>query len=232
MTYPPLTMSLLRFFGKNIFLLLFFFFAFGYCYSLVKDLVAYQYFLKPFMVSSLLIQYVLVSKEKNSFFIAALFFALLGDLFFNVETPSFFVYAMGCFLIFNSFMMILVAESAGEIRISNLFLYTAPFFLILFIAINFLTKNVGSILVLMTVYGIMLMLLCALCLYFLVKTKSKTAIFFFLGSLSSTLASFTKVLKDYFGITIFLLVVTSLSYIFSLFFYYKAMLNEEKIVKV
>lgn len=182
------------------------------------------------MVSFLLLQYVFNSKEKSSFFITALFFALLGDLLFNIVTPNASVYAMGSFLIFNLFMMILVTEKAGEIKLNLLLLYTTPFMLIFFIVINFLLKNVGVMIIIMSIYGIMLVLLCSFCLYYLVKTKSEMALYFFLGSLLFVLAGLTKVLKDYYGITVTLRIINNLVYTFSLYFYYKAMVVKRKLI--
>lgn len=223
-------MSLLRFFGKNVFLLLFFLFAFGYGYSLVVDIESFEYFLKPFIVSSLLIHYLINSKERKMFFIAALFFALLGDLLFNIVTPNTFVYAMGSFLIFNLFIMMIVTEEAGEIRLSHFLLNVTPFLLLFFIIIYFLMENVGVMAILMGVYGIVLVVLCSFSLYYLIRTKSKIAIYFFLGSILFVIAGLTKVLKDYFGVTDQLRIFNTLSYTFSLFCYYKAVVAKKVII--
>lgn len=223
-------MSLLKLFGKNIFLLLFFVFAFGYGYSLVLGYEPYKYFLKPFIVPSLLILYLINSKEKSIFFIVALFFALLGDLLFSVATRNSFVYAMGSFLIFNLFIMMIVTEEAGEIRLNHLLLNMTPFLLLFFIIIYFLIENVGAMIILMSIYGVVLVVLCSFCLYYLIRTKSKIALYFFLGSMFFVSAGLTKVLKDYFGITAELRIMNNISYTFSLFFYYKAMITERVII--
>lgn len=206
-------------------------FAFGYGYSMVTGCKPYQYFLKPFIVPSLLIHYLINSEKKNAYYITALFFALLGDLLFNIVTPNAFVYALGSFLIFNLFIMIIVTEQAGEIRLNLLLLNMTPFLLLFFIINYFLMENVGAMIVLLSIYGIMLVLLCTFCLYYLIRTKSKIALYFFLGSMFFVAAGLTKVLKDYFGVTAELRAMNNISYTLSLFFYYRAMVSKKVVIE-
>lgn len=223
-------MYFLKLLKENIFLFLFFVFAFSYGYSLIVVNNGLIYVLKPFIVPSLVLHYVINVEEKNNFYIIALFFAFLGDLFFSIPTEDGFLIAMSSFVIFNLFIMIIVSESAGEIKISNLFLSMMPFLILLFIIINYLFSKLGAKSILLTIYGVILVFLCTFSLYYYIKTRSKMALYFLLGSLLFVLAGVSKGLKEFDVDTSFLKIMNNVSYTFSLYFYYRAMTAKRVVI--
>lgn len=212
---------------ENIFLVIFFIVSLWYGFSNITGDVGSQYFLKPFMVSSILIHYLIKAKKINNFFITALFFALLGDLFFNIVTEQGFIYGLASFLVFNLFMMIIVTEKAGEIRISNLFLSMIPFLLLLFIMVYYIFPDSGELKILLTIYSTTLVFLCTFSLYYYIKTKSVVSQYFLLGCSFFVLAGIAKLVKDYIGVTISMEIMNNVCYMLSLYFYYKALIAKE-----
>lgn len=209
---------------KNILLIIFFIVSFWYGYTNISGDIGNQYLLKPFMVSSLLIHYLVTAKKPNVFFTSALIFALLGDLFFNILTEEAFMFGMASFLVFNLFMLIVVADRAGEIQMSNLFLAMIPFLLLLFIVIYYLFSGAGDNKILLTIYGIALVFLCTFSLFYYIKTKSTVALYFVLGSTLFVLAGIAKAVKEYIGITLSMEIMNNVAYTLSLYCYYKAMM--------
>lgn len=215
---------MVAFLKKNILLIIFFIVSLCYGYSNISANLGNQYLLKPFMVSTILMHYTIVAKKIDVFFISALLFALLGDLFFNIVTEEAFMFGMASFLVFNLFMTIVVAERAGEIQISNLFLAMIPFLLLLFIIIYYLFPNAGEVKILLTIYGFALVFLCSFSLYYYIKTKSIVALYFVLGSSLFVLAGIAKAVKEYIGITVSMEIMNNVAYMLSLFFYYRALI--------
>lgn len=220
----------MAFLKKNILLIIFFIISLWYGYSNIAGELGSQYLLKPFMVSSLLIHYLVTAKKPNVFFMSALIFALLGDLFFNIITDEAFMFGMASFLVFNLFMMIVVADRAGEIQISNLFLAMIPFLLILFIVIYYLFSDAGDNKILLTIYGVALVFLCTFSLYYYIKTKSTVALYFVIGSSLFVLAGIAKAAKEYIGVTLSMEIMNNVAYMLSLFCYYKAMMSKRVLI--
>lgn len=223
-------MSFLKLLRKHILLILFFAFAFGYGYSLLTNQDAFIYLLKPFIVPSLILHYIAKANTVNIFFIIALFFAFTGDLLFNIVMDDAFLLAMSSFVMFNFFIMIIVAERAGEIKINNFLISIMPFLLILFIVINYAFNAQGTMSLLLTIYGGIIAILSAFCLYFYLKTKGTMALYFLIGSLFFIVAGISKGLKEFDVNTFFLKVLNNISYTFSLYFYYKAMMSKHAII--
>lgn len=208
---------------KNIFLALFFVVSITYIYFNYKQNNTVTFYLKPFIVITLLLQYFNAKAKKyNLFFIAALLFALSGDIFFNFNTEITHIIAMASFLMFLLFLTIVITHAAKEIRLNNLLLTSVPF-LIIFVIISYFFfdfKNVMSGIYL--VLAIVISILCSFSFYFYLKERSKKSLYYFIGCLLFIATGFTRMINQFYGMSDGAKLINNITYLFSLFFFYLA----------
>lgn len=223
-------MSLINHLKKYIFLLLFFLVSVMYAYGITNELNSIIYFYKPFIVLTLTLHYIVNTPEINKTFLFALVFALLGDVFFNIITEEFFMLAMSSFMIFNLLLMVIAANKSGEISVRFLLVSTIPFVLVLaYVLINYL-NNVGSISLLIAVFGITVVLLGAFSSYAYFKKRNRSTLFFFLGSLAFVITTISKGLKQFTLMYDYdVRLMNTICYVLSLFFFCHAMVIKESI---
>lgn len=218
-------------FKKHIFLLLFFVVSVMYAYGIANELNSIIYLYKPFLVLTLTLHYVTNTPEINKTFLFALVFALLGDVFFNIITEEFFMLAMSSFMIFNLLLIIIAANKAGEISVRFLLVSTIPFVLILaYVLMNYL-NNVGSISLLIAIFGFIVVLLGAFSSYAYFKKRNRSTLFFFLGSLAFVITTISKGLKQFTLMYDYdVRLMNTVCYVLSLFFFCHAMVIKDEVV--
>lgn len=221
-------MNLVESLKNNIFLLFFFVVSVIYGYGIANEYNTIIYFYKPFIVLSITVHYLINAKELNKRFLTALVCALLGDVLFNITTPQFFILAMSSFLAFILLLMTLAAETSGEINLKVLSLTTVPFILILtYVLYNYLNK-VGSMSLLLVIFGVIVVLLSAFSTHAYYKRRDYTTLYFFLGALAFVLASISKGLKQFALVSdVDIRLMNTICYVLSLFLFTKAMAIRE-----
>lgn len=223
-------MNLVSTFKNNIFLLMFCMVSVAYGYGIAYNLNSIIYFFKPFIVLSIALHYIVNTKWLNKRFLTALIFALLGDVLFNITTPQFFIFAMSSFLIFILLLMTIAAEKSGEINFKPLLLATIPFVLILTYVLKKYLNDVGSISILLAVFGVIVVVLSAFSTHAYYKKRDITTLYFFLGTLAFILASISKGLKQFALVSdVNIKLMNTLCYVISLFLFSRAMIVDEKV---
>lgn len=220
-------MKFLHIIKEKLFILLFFIATIAYIIASVTNDYDMIYFTKPFIVISLLIHYVFVDKGRNIIFIAALFAAYFGDLFFSIKTEFPYIIAMGCFLLYSLFIMVIVSTKMKFIEFKKLLLFSIPFLIIIFFLVFVFFNNKGSMLGLFYVNAFAVVLLGSFSLYYLVKTKQKAALFFTLGCLFFIIAGAGKGFKLFYEQVVDAKILNIAGYALSLFFYYLGVQNSE-----
>lgn len=178
------------------------------------------YFVKPFIVISLLTHYVINAEKIDFIFVLALFSAYLGDLFFSIETEIPYIIAMGFFLLYTLFIMIIVSGRLALIELSKLLLSAIPFMILIFLLVYVFFNNKGSMMSLYYIHGFTSIALGAFSLYYFVKTKNIDGLLFTLGCLFFIAGGTGKGLKLFYEQTIDAKVINIGGYTLSLFFYY------------
>lgn len=118
---------------------------------------------KPLIVISLMMLYGFASKRRNPLYLAALFFSLLGDLFL-LDKQGMFLYGVGAFLITQLLYIILVRGSMGKASLSSALKSAVPFAIYLILLMGLLAPQLGSLLVPVFVYGLVISVFGMSCL--------------------------------------------------------------------
>lgn len=212
----------MNFLRKNILLILFFIVVVGYISSSVADNYDMIFFLKPFIVTTLLIHYLFSKVKKDVVFILALLSALAGDLLFSIAKDYQYMVAMGFFLLYSLFMMIIVSGRVQLIELKKILLSSIPFMVIIFSLAFMYFYNKNSMLVLYYIHAAVTILLGTFSLYYYITTKNRDALFFTLGCLFFIIGGAAKGFKFFYSPIIDAKVINIGGYALSLFFYYLA----------
>lgn len=98
-----------------------------------KDIIL---FFKPLLIPTLIGLYLLTSTKKNGYYIAALVFALLSNVFFIPESQNFLVYGIIAFMVYRILSIIVVVRLVDKILLLPFIIATLPFLFIFSCLIN------------------------------------------------------------------------------------------------
>lgn len=208
---------------KNIFVITFFCFGFLFTYYNFAQHKNLAFYLKLFIVPSLIISYLVDNQTNNSpLFILILFFAFLGDLLFNLETQLAHILGMGSYLCFVLLLMIVVSKEAKEIVLSTFLRYLMPF-LFLFILIVYFFFDYDNVLsFIYLIAGAIIAVFCTFSFYYYLKDRNKKSLYYFIGCMCFILTGFTKMYNSFYEYYSLTKVINNLSYIFALYLFYRA----------
>lgn len=219
------SISLLK---EYLFLLLFFVAAVFYGFYNVNNDFDKVQLIKWFLVPSLLVHYLINSEKKNSIYITALVFCSIGDLVLNNQEKEMQIVAVGCFLIFNLLMIIIVSIRIGIVKGDKLMRFFIPLLMVFvsltyFLFADFMKEKMPLIIL----YFVVLALLCSFSFYYLVNKKTKQGLLFFIAAVSFFLCNIFKGFESYKQASALMKVLNISFYSLSHYLYYKAITSKK-----
>lgn len=125
------------------------------------DNVTYRFFTKPLVIITLLVFYMLNSKDKNSkkhkFMVVALVLYLMGDLFYIIKNNLFFTIAT-LFFAFAKVFYILRFSNGNDFKIKRIVPFLILCFLYIIFIMFFVYENLGDSLYSTVVYVFIMLL--------------------------------------------------------------------------
>lgn len=139
-------------------------------------------FSKPLLMPFLALVYLVATDKPNLWFVLGLFFSFLGDVFLLFSTEQFFMFGLGSFLLAHV-MYIKITASFLQKKSITIMLTSALPFVLLTIALLFLIKdNLGTMLLPVVVYGLVISTFGAVALLNYRSEKSTANLWLFLGA--------------------------------------------------
>ncbi len=187
---------------------------------------------KPFILLSLLALYMVSVTKRNAWYMLALIFSFLGDVFLLFEGVQFFIIGLVSFLIAHILFIKIVVGWLQKSSFQHKILAFIPF-VITFLALIFLLKDsLNELLIPVVVYGITISLFGAISLLNYLNSKSIKALWMFLGAVvfisSDSILAINKfyVPKEIFDLLIMVTYIVAQYLIFrSMVLEHKATLN-------
>jgi uncharacterized membrane protein YhhN len=147
---------------------------------LTNDFLAF--FSKPFIITTLVIVYLVSVKKPNFWCVSALFFSFWGDVLLLFK-DHFFVFGLASFLLAHIFYIKIVAGFIKKISLQKVFVVCLPFVVFLFSFLYFLKDNLGEMTIPVIIYGIVICTLGAISLLNYRQEKSSVNLWMFLGTI-------------------------------------------------
>ena len=182
------------------------------------------YAFKPLVLLSLLALYTLSVSKRNKWYILALVFSFLGDVFLLFEGQLFFMIGLVSFLIAH---LLFIKIILGWLTKSSLYTIIVAFipFLITFSGLIYMLKDsLNELLIPVIIYGITISLFGVVSLLNYLNTKTVKALWMFFGALVFiTSDSILAINKFYFSKEIFGILVM-VTYIVAQYLIYRSMI--------
>jgi uncharacterized membrane protein YhhN len=137
---------------------------------------------KPFIITTLVIVYLVSVKKPNFWYVSALFFSFWGDVLLLFK-DHFFVFGLASFLLAHIFYIKIVAGFIKKISLQKVFVVCLPFVVFLFSFLYFLKDNLGEMTIPVIIYGIVICTLGAISLLNYRQEKSSVNLWMFLGTI-------------------------------------------------
>ncbi len=137
---------------------------------------------KPFIITTLVIIYLVSVKKPNFWYVSALFFSFWGDVLLLFK-DQFFVFGLASFLLAHILYIKIVAEFIKKISLQKVLVVCLPFVVFLFSFLYLLKDNLGEMTIPVIIYGVVISSLGAISLLNYIQEKSTVNLWLFLGAI-------------------------------------------------
>ena len=159
------------------------FFLVGLCdlLGLIMNEPQIRYVSKPLITITLGFLYLVSVKKIKFLYLAALFFSLLGDTLLLKIWGNQFLYAVFSFLITQVLFIVILSKSIKTYKPIPLIIASIPFVLTFIAVITFVHESLGSLLVPITIYGLIITTLGGLSFYNYLEQRSQPTLWMAIG---------------------------------------------------
>ena len=137
---------------------------------------------KPFLMTTLIVVYLVSVQKPDFWFISALFFSFWGDVLLLFKS-QFFVFGLTSFLIAHIFYIKMTIRLLKKMSYQQIALVVLPFLLFLGSFLYLLKDNLGEMQIPVIVYGIVISVFGVVALLNYIQVKSTTNLWLFLGAI-------------------------------------------------
>ncbi len=197
--------------------------------GIILDKYYLRLFFKPLILPSILLMYALFVPFKNKWYVGALVFSFLGDVFLLFSGKPYFMLGLGAFLLAHLCFIKVVLQKIVKADINKMLLSFIIFFAFLFGLLFVLKGHLGKMQIPVIVYGIVITSFGALSLTNYLQNKTKAALVLFIGALIFISSDTMLALNKFYKPNEFLNLMVMLSYIVAQYLIFKAMVFGEEI---
>jgi uncharacterized membrane protein YhhN len=137
---------------------------------------------KPFLITTLVIVYLVSVKKPNFWFVSALFFSFWGDVLLLFK-EQFFVFGLASFLLAHILYIKITVSFIKKLSFQKIALVSLPFVIFLFSFLYLLKDNLGEMLLPVIVYGIVISTFGTIAFLNYLQEKSTANLWLFLGAI-------------------------------------------------
>ncbi len=140
-----------------------------------------RYFSKPLITIVLAVLYLTSVKKANFLYLAALFFSLLGDTILLKIWGNLFLYAVFSFMITQLLYIFILSRTIKSYKTGPLIMASIPFVLTFCAVILFVHESLGSLLLPISIYGLIITTLGGLSFYNYLEERSYPSLWMAIG---------------------------------------------------
>ncbi|MDJ0644444.1 MAG: lysoplasmalogenase [Flavobacteriaceae bacterium] len=140
-----------------------------------------RFIFKPLITLSLALLYWVSAKKVNKTYIVALLFASLGDTLLLFKGSPYFLLGLSSFLITHLAYISILRNDIGEYKLKTLFIAALPFIITTVSVILVIKDNLGSLLLPVLAYGVVITTLGGLSFYNYLKKRDLASLLLLLG---------------------------------------------------
>ncbi len=140
-----------------------------------------RYVTKPLITIVLAILYLVSVQQANVLYLTALCFSLLGDTLLLKIWGNLFLYAVFSFMITQLLYIFILSRTIKQYKPGPLIMASIPFVLTFLAVILFVHESLGSLLIPITIYGLIITVLGGLSFYNYLEERSQPSLWMAIG---------------------------------------------------
>lgn len=137
---------------------------------------------KPFLITTLVIVYLVSVKKPNFWFVSALFFSFWGDVLLLFK-EQFFVFGLASFLVAHLLYIKITTRFIKKVNFKKIALVSLPFLIFLISFLYLLGDDLGGMKYPVIIYGIVISTFGSVALLNYIQEKSTSNLWLFLGAI-------------------------------------------------
>jgi len=207
--------------------ILFFVVAISDIIGIVADISFLQIVSKPLIILTLITLYYFSAIRRNNWYLLALFFSFLGDVFL-LDKNGFFLLGIGSFLITQIIFIKLIISQLRKVRVHQIIITLLPFVVYFTVLIATIQENLTEFFIPVVIYGITISFfgMVSLLNYFIDRSKKSIVLLF--GAVLFIASDSMIALNKFHEPRTIYPVAIMITYIFAQYFIYRFMRNLNK----
>jgi len=211
---------------KNL-TILFFVVAISDVIGIIFNITWLQIVSKPLIILTLFVLYYFSAEQRNNWYLLALFFSFLGDVFL-LDKTGYFLLGIVSFLITQILFIKLIISQLRKVHANHIIITMLPFVVYFTVLISTIKENLTEFLIPVVIYGIAISFfgMVSLLNYFI--NKSKRSIVLLIGAVLFIASDSMIALNKFHEPRIIYPVAIMITYIFAQYLIYRFMRNLNK----
>lgn len=211
---------------KNL-TILFFVVAISDVIGIIFNIAWLQIVSKPLIILTLFVLYYFSAEKRNNWYLLALFFSFLGDVFL-LDKTGYFLLGIGSFLITQILFIKVIISQLRKVRVHHIIITLLPFVVYFTVLISTIKENLTEFFIPVVIYGITISFfgMVSLLNYFI--NKSKKSVVLLIGAVLFIASDSMIALNKFHEPRIIYPVAIMITYIFAQYLIYRFMRNLNK----
>ncbi|MDX5583542.1 MAG: lysoplasmalogenase [Aureibaculum sp.] len=211
---------------KNL-TILFFVVAISDVIGIIFNIAWLQIVSKPLIILTLFVLYYFSAEKRNNWYLLALFFSFLGDVFL-LDKTGYFLLGIGSFLITQILFIKVIISQLRKVRVHHIIITLLPFVVYFTVLISTIKENLTGFFIPVVIYGITISFfgMVSLLNYFI--NKSKKSVVLLIGAVLFIASDSMIALNKFHEPRIIYPVAIMITYIFAQYLIYRFMRNLNK----
>ena len=189
-----------------------------------------QNIIKPLIILSLITLYYITASERNNWYILALFFSFLGDVFL-LDKNGYFLLGIGSFLITQILFIKIIISQLRKVANHQIFISTLPFVVYFTVLIFIIKDNLNELLIPVVIYGITISVFGMVSLLYYLVNKTKKSQLLLVGAILFIASDSMIALNKFHEPKIMYPVVIMITYILAQYLIYRFMVKTDLSIK-
>lgn len=183
---------------------------------------------KPLLMLTLLMLYLVSTKQVNGWYIGALVFSFFGDVLLLFEGELYFMLGLISFLIAHIIYIKIVLGWINSSNLKTILIATVPFLLVFFALINLLKNSLNELFVPVVVYGVTISVMGIVSLLFYLHRKSIASKYMFIGACLFIISDSVLAINKFYTTNNIFPIIIMLTYLTAQYLILRAVLTHEK----
>ena len=195
--------------------------------GIISNITWLQIVSKPLIILTLFVLYYFSAEKRNNWYLLALFFSFLGDVFL-LDKNGFFLLGIGSFLITQILFIKLIISQLRKVRVHHIIITLLPFVVYFTVLISTIKENLTEFFIPVVIYGISISFfgMVSFLNYFI--NKSKRSVVLLIGAVLFIASDSMIALNKFHEPRIIYPVAIMITYIFAQYLIYRFMRNLNK----